>query len=502
MKHVDVMIAGAGLAGLYCALSLPKELSVLVLSKSGVTGGNSALAQGGVAAVIDPLGDDFSHHIEDTMRAGRYENDNLRVKTLVEEGPEDIAKLLSYGVEFDRGEDGEIALALEGGHSRRRIAHHKDSTGLEIVTRLAEQVSKAENITLLENHALLRMKHDNGSFYTHVRGNNNTDSYYTTKLLVLATGGIGRIWKYSTNADVCTGDGIRFAYEAGARVRRLSCVQFHPTAFVTSNVNAPTDRCFLISEAVRGEGAYLLNCRKERFMQKYEPERQELAPRDVVSECIMREQKETNSRNFYIDISHKDADFVKARFPLIYERLMKYGFDMTKEPVPVYPCQHYLMGGIDANEYGETTVPNLYAAGECAHTGVHGANRLASNSLLEALVFSRRIAENISDKIKCDPTLVQVPEDFEFVGTLPFEGDLSERLSELRDIMQKTFFVGRDIAAARKNLPRVREMYYDLLELDNKYSSAEFTQSLSAACTAMLVLTEIEADVPRNGGFS
>ena len=474
---------------MYCALSLPKNLSVLMLSKSGVTGGNSALAQGGVAAVIDPLGDDFSLHIEDTMHAGRYENDKSRVKTLVEEGPEDIAKLLSYGVDFDRGADGKIALTLEGGHSRRRIAHHNDSTGFEIVTRLAEKVSAEKNITMLENAALLRMKHIGGNFHTHIRGENSRDIYYNTKLPVLATGGIGRIWKYSTNSDICTGDGIRFAYEAGAAVRRISCVQFHPTAFASSG----DERCFLISEAVRGEGAYLLNCRWERFMLK--TDLRELAPRDVVSECIMREQAETGSKNFYIDISHKNAEEIKARFPLIYERLMTYGYDITREPVPIYPCQHYLMGGIDVNAYGETSVPNLYAAGECAHTGVHGANRLASNSLLEALVFSRRIAENIAEKVAENPALIKPSEQkFEFAPTQPYTdgaGDLSRYMTEIRGIMQEAFFVNKNPALARKFLPRTREIYDTLSELDKNYSSAEITQTLSAACAAMLILSEI-----------
>ena len=213
--------------------------------------------------------------------------------------------------------------------------------------------------------------------------------------MIFATGGIGRVYEYTTNSAIATGDGITFAYEMGADIKNLSFVQFHPTAFN----DRQTRECFLISESVRGEGAYLLNCNGERFMHNYD-ERLELAPRDVVSRSIILESRKTDSSDFYLDISYKDADFVRNRFPMIYEKLMEKGIDMTKDKIPVYPCQHYLMGGINVNPNASTSLENLYACGECSHTGVHGINRLASNSLLEALVFSRRASTEISEKMK------------------------------------------------------------------------------------------------------
>ncbi|MBR4305803.1 MAG: FAD-binding protein, partial [Ruminiclostridium sp.] len=394
-KEYDVVIVGSGVSGLYAALNLDSSMKILLLSKKELTLCNSALAQGGVAAVMDEKNDDYELHIKDTLIAGGYKNDIDNLRILVEQGPKDVKNLLNYGVEFDRREDGSIHLTLEGGHCRNRIAHHKDSTGYEIVTSLIENVKKLPNVTILENAHLLGLSKQEEDFLADVlyKGEH---TYYTTKAMILATGGIGRVYEFTTNSAIATGDGIQFAYNLGAEIKHLNYVQFHPTAYA----DRENRECFLVSEAVRGEGAYLLNCHKERFMHKYEPERKELAPRDVVSKCILKEQKETGSDNFYLDISYKDSEFIKNRFPMIYKKVLEKGYDMTKEPIPIYPCQHYLMGGIGVNGNGATGVKGLYAAGECAHTGVHGINRLASNSLLEALVFSRLIAEDINKNFK------------------------------------------------------------------------------------------------------
>ena len=355
-EKYDVIIVGSGVSGLYAALNLNLNLKILLLSKKELTLCNSALAQGGVAAVMDKNDDDFELHIKDTLIAGGYKNDVDNLRILVEQGPTDVKNLLKYGVEFDRNDDGSINLTLEGGHSRRRISHHKDSTGYEIVTKLIDGVKKLQNVTILDNSHLVAIEKDGDDFYVNIFRNGDY-SYYTTKAVILATGGIGRIYDFTTNSAIATGDGIQFAYNLGADIKHLSYIQFHPTAFA----DRKNRECFLVSEAVRGEGAYLLNCHKERFMQKYEPERKELAPRDVVSKCIMQEQKATGSDEFFLDISYKDSDFIKNRFPMIYSRVLEKGYDMTKEPIPIYPCQHYLMGGIGVNGHGATSIPGLYS---------------------------------------------------------------------------------------------------------------------------------------------
>lgn len=481
-EKYDVIIVGSGVSGLYAALNLNLKLKILLLSKKELTLCNSALAQGGVAAVMDKNDDDVELHIKDTLIAGGYKNDIDNLRILVEQGPTDVKNLLKYGVEFDRNDDGSINLTLEGGHSRRRISHHKDSTGFEIVTKLIEAVKKLENVTILDNSHLVALEKDGEDFFVNTLRNGEY-SYYTTKTVILATGGVGRIYDFTTNSAIATGDGIQFAYNLGAQIKHLSYIQFHPTAFA----DRKNRECFLVSEAVRGEGAYLLNCHKERFMHKYEPERKELAPRDVVSKCIMQEQQTTGSDEFFLDISYKDSDFIKNRFPMIYSRVLEKGYDMTKEPIPIYPCQHYLMGGIGVNGHGATSIPGLYAAGECAHTGVHGINRLASNSLLEALVFSRLIAEQINQTTAPASDYEQTEKQFRSPdgNTLP-----TGLRTEIRHIMQKSYFVVPNLDEARKNLPRVREIK-ELLDNGGFALTTDYVEARSIATCAYIILNEI-----------
>ncbi|MBO5378625.1 MAG: FAD-binding protein [Ruminiclostridium sp.] len=480
-ENYDVIIVGSGVSGLYAALNLNLNLKILMLSKKELTLCNSALAQGGVAAVMDKEDDNYELHIKDTLIAGGYKNDKENLRILVEQGPTDVKNLLKYGVEFDRKEDGSIDLTLEGGHSRHRIAHHKDSTGYEIVTSLIDSVKKLSNVTIVENGHLVGIEKNDGSFYAAVYKSGEY-SYYTSKAVIFATGGIGRVYDFTTNSAIATGDGIQFAYNLGAEIKNLSYIQFHPTAYADKK----NRECFLVSEAVRGEGAYLLNCHKERFMHKYEPERKELAPRDVVSKCIMEEQRVTGSDEFFLDISYKDADFIKNRFPMIYSRVLEKGYDMTKEPIPIYPCQHYLMGGISVNGNGATTVKGLYAAGECAHTGVHGLNRLASNSLLEALVFSRLIAEQINETTA--PSESGTTEyEFRSPEGKPIPSGLR---TEIRHIMQKAYFVVPDVEEARKSIGRVKEIK-EQLETGGYEMTPDYIEALSIATCAYIVLSEI-----------
>lgn len=483
-KRYDVLIVGTGISGIYAALNLDSRLKILMLSKRELTLCNSALAQGGVAAVMDSKNDDFELHIKDTLIAGQYKNNLDNVKILVEQGPRDVERLVEiYGVDFDRNEDGSLALTLEGGHSRRRIAHHKDTTGKEIETNLIGQVSKLENVSVINNSVLCRLEKKDGIFFADVlTTENNKHEYYCADDVIIATGGIGRVYNYTTNSAIATGDGIQLAYNLGAEIRNLSYVQFHPTAFADRKER----ECFLISEAVRGEGAYLLNCKKERFMPNYEPERKELAPRDVVSKCIMEEQKKTGSDEFWLDISYKDADFIKNHFPMIYENVLKKGYDMTKEPIPIYPCQHYLMGGINVDGKGATNIDGLYAAGECSHTGVHGKNRLASNSLLEALVFSRLIAEDINKHFTPDRRT-----EIEYPMSSPKGKPLPKGIkTKIRDIMQKAYFVFPDYDEAEKGFGRVCELK-DMLCAGGFEINADFVETKSLVTVAYIILKEI-----------
>jgi L-aspartate oxidase len=412
MKKYDVVIMGAGIAGLYTAINLDPKLKVLLLSKKDFTTSNTALAQGGIAVEFD----DIESHIQDSLKAGGYANNRESLRIMVENGAKDYEALVRLGVEFDS------TLGLEGGHSKRRIAHCKDSTGLEIVTALLKKVKSLKNIDRAEN------------FCAEISISLCHEQYAQAGCVVIATGGIGQVYRHTTNCEIATGDGIYSAYKLGAKIEKMDLIQFHPTAFNGGKL--------LISEAVRGEGAVLLNKDMQRFTD-------ELAPRDVVSRAVLKEQKRVCSSEFYLDISFREPGFVKSRFPMLYRRLLENGYDLTKQPIPVYPCQHYLMGGIAVDCTGKTNIDGLYAVGECACTGVHGNNRLASNSLLEALVFSRLAAEHINSK---SPLHFAPPlQDGKFV-------EYSTNICEIRDIMQKAFFVIPDYEYAKKGLKRVREM--------------------------------------------
>lgn len=484
-KNYDVIIAGTGAGGLYSAINLPSDLKILLITKRDLILCNSALAQGGIAAVYKPVDDNIQLHTNDTLIAGGFKNNPDSLKVLVTEAAHEIEEIISLGVDFDKDENGDLHRTLEGGHCRHRIFHHKDSTGFEITTKLQAVVKKLPNVDILENALLCRLKKTGTGFSADISVNDVHETF-NSRYFIMATGGIGRVYDYTTNSAIATGDGITLAYEMGANIKNLSLVQFHPTAFN----NKHTRECFLISEAVRGEGAYLLNCKGERFMQNYD-ERLELAPRDVVSHAIVTEGRRLGSDEFYLDISHKDPEFLKNRFPMIYKYLLEQGIDMTKDRIPIYPCQHYLMGGINVNTKAQTTVDGLYAVGECSHTGVHGNNRLASNSLLEALVFGRQAALNIADRIKKeDDTDLDKLESAEF----PIDENAPEIphgiRTEIRHIMQRSYFVIPDMQEALKGFERISEIKR-MLEEGNFKIDHNYVEAKSLATVAYLILKEV-----------
>lgn len=397
MERYDFLVIGGGIAGLSYALKVAEYGSVAVLFKKDTGTSSTLWAQGGIAAVNQP-DDTFELHVDDTLVCGAGLCKRDIVELVVREGPERVEELVRLGAAFDREGDGEFHLHREGGHSRRRIFHAGDATGSAIQKALLQAVGNHRNIKLIAHsnaidlittHKLgIKRSEQNKVLGAYVLFDNSRIEAVLADKVLVATGGAGKIYLYTSNPDVATGDGIAMCYRAGARVANMEFFQFHPTCLFH-----PQAKSFLITEAMRGEGARLTRINGEPFMQRYHPQG-ELAPRDVVARAIDYEMKTHGDEYVLLDISHRDADFIKGHFPTIYERCRSYGFDITTGPVPVVPAAHYLCGGVVSDEYGRTDIVDLYVAGECACTGLHGANRLASNSLLEGVVFGHRAAQH------------------------------------------------------------------------------------------------------------
>jgi L-aspartate oxidase len=388
MDNYDVVIVGTGVAGLYGALSLPRDLKILMITKDVAENSDSFLAQGGICVQLND--EDYDSYFEDTMKAGRYENRKESVDIMIRSSRNVINDLIKYGVEFEKEEDGSYSYTREGGHSEFRILHYDDVTGKEITSKLLMQVKKLSNVTFLEYTTMVDIiAKDNEAKGIVVADRDGNVSCVFCKKLILATGGIGGLFKNSTNFRHLTGDSFAIALKHGVELENIHYIQIHPTVFYSEEEG----RRFLISESVRGEGAILLDKNGNRFTD-------ELQPRDVVTGEIVKQMKKDGTKHVWLSIKDAmDAEEIKERFPNIYAHCLEEGYDLTKEAIPVVPAQHYLMGGIHTDKNGKTTMENLYAAGETACNGVHGANRLASNSLLESLVFAKRAADEISQHI-------------------------------------------------------------------------------------------------------
>jgi L-aspartate oxidase len=386
--QVDFLVIGSGIAGLSFSLKVAGLGSVCIITKKEEVDTATNLAQGGIAAVLG--GDDsFDDHVRDTLEAGAGLCDEDVVRMVVESGPERVCELMRFGVGFVCGEDGRLSLGREGGHSRRRVAHSFDLTGREIERALVDKVGKCLGVTILENHMCADLIVSGGSvgggrcLGASVIDDRGDLRHIWAKNTVLCTGGAGKVYLYTSNPDIATGDGVAVAHRAGAKVENMEFVQFHPTCLYHAKA-----KNFLISEAVRGEGAVLVNQAGERFMSKYEPDGLELATRDKVARAIDKEMKTTGADCVYLDISHRESGFVQKRFPNIFSKCLSLGIDIAKDLIPVVPAAHYLCGGVKTDAWGRTTLGNLFALGETACTGLHGGNRLASNSLLEAIVYA------------------------------------------------------------------------------------------------------------------
>ena len=498
--QADFLVIGGGLAGLSFALRVAKAnttSTVVVLNKERLPESATAYAQGGIASVWSP-DDSFASHVADTERAGAGLCKRATVELVVSEAPERIRDLIDFGTNFSRGDRGgdEYDLGMEGGHRHRRILHAADATGWEIMRAMTEAVHKQPNIRVLELHMAIDLITDGkldplaqdvacwGAYVLDIEAARVIT--IAAKATMLATGGAGKVYLYTSNPDLASGDGIAMAYRAGAPVANMEFIQFHPTCLYH-----PQAKSFLISEALRGEGAILRRPDGEPFMPTYHPDA-ELAPRDVVARAIDNEMKVRGFENVLLDITHHDADFLRRRFPTIHERCLSFGFDLTKDPLPVVPAEHYCCGGVMTTLDGATPIRRLYAAGEVTMTGLHGANRLASNSLLEAVVFGTRAAKHALSAVATDST--PLPKLPAWNPGQAVDSDesvvVTQNWDEIRRFMWN--YVGivrsnRRLARAYQRITSLREeihQYYwdfivtgDLIELRNLATVAELVIS-------------------------
>lgn len=505
MFKTDVLIIGSGIAGLSAALKLASSFQITLITKREALESNTRYAQGGIASVTSSL-DNIASHIEDTMAAGAGLCHKEVVEKIVSDGPRFIEELVQLGVRFTKADSENFDLGQEGGHTQRRVLHSGDLTGAEIERALLDRVRKNSNIRILEYHLAIdlittqkfSLEDSNRCVGAYVLDRKKMKiEPFLAKTTLLATGGIGKVYLYTSNPDIATGDGIAMAYRAGAIVANLEFVQFHPTclynpgAFSPKNQsNANLGKTFLVSEAVRGEGAKLKLATGESFMKNYD-DREELAPRDIVSRAIDFEMKRRGDSYVLLDISHKSSDFIKDRFPNIYKTCLAFGFDLTEGPIPVVPAAHYLCGGIQTTPDGQTNIPGLYAIGETACTGFHGANRLASNSLLEGVAMADYVRQAVSDFIKDSS---DIPEKIpEWNSGRATDSDEAVVITQNWDEIRRLLWNYVGIVRSNKRLDRAKRRI-DILqeEIREYYWNFKVTPDLielrNIACVAELIV--------------
>jgi L-aspartate oxidase len=488
MRTTDVLVIGSGIAGLTYALKTAKakpELQVLIISKSDEDESNTKYAQGGIAGVTNFMSDSFEKHIDDTLIAGDGLCNQSIVEITVKEGPDRINEMISWGAEFDKGKQGNFDLGKEGGHSEFRILHHKDVTGKEIERALLNQIKQQPNIKIITHCYVLDIitQHHLGQLVTKATPDVecygvyvlNTDNQQIEKVVaritMLATGGVGQVYRTTTNPRIATGDGIAMLYRAKGRVENMEFIQFHPTALFHPG-ESPS---FLITEAVRGKGGILRNRKGEAFMKNYDS-RAELASRDIVARAIDNEMKRNGDESVYLDCTEIDIDDFVQHFPNIYSKCLSIGIDVTKQMIPVAPAAHYSCGGIKVNEWGQSSIKNLFACGECASTGLHGANRLASNSLLEAMVFADRSCTKTVEEIDNTSLRNDIP-DWSAAGTSsPKEMILiTQSIKEIQAIMSDYVGIVRSNVRLHRAMKRI-DLLWD--ETEQLYHSSTASPQL------------------------
>jgi L-aspartate oxidase len=484
-KKVDFLVIGSGIAGLSYALKASAFGKVCIITKGKAEESSTKYAQGGIAAVMYTP-DTYEKHIRDTMIAGDELSDEKIVRITITESTERVKELVEWGVEFDKTDSGQYDLAKEGGHSEFRVLHHKDQTGEEIEQILLKRVAENPNIEMLENHFTVNLitQHHMGTevnrrtpgvtcygAYVLDKGNNCIDTILA-KTTLLATGGAGNVYATTTNPPIATGDGIAMVHRAKGVVEKMEFIQFHPTSLY----NPSEKPSFLITEALRGHGAILKTMDGREFMQKYDPERLSLAPRDIVARAIDNELKISGDDHLYLDATHISKSDLLSHFPGVYAKCLSIGIDIAKEMIPVVPAAHYTCGGIKVDEYGRSTILNLYASGECASTGLHGANRLASNSLLESLVFSHRASLHAASVIPGIHFCEAIP-DWNAEGTVMNEEMIliTQTLKELQGIMTNYVGIVRSNLRLDRAFIRLAILYRETEEL---YIRSILTQKL------------------------
>ena len=462
--HADVLVVGTGIAGLSYAVRLAEsspKVKICMISKRDLLESNTKYAQGGIAVVSNFFLDSYEDHVQDTMKASGNTSNKTVVDFVVREGPARVKELMAWGAQFDT-KGSKLHLGKEGGHSAKRIVHHKDQSGLQIQNALIAKARSLQNITFFENHSLVDLITDHhipntkqgrcyGAYVISKRDEEIVK--ITAQLTVLSTGGAGQVYAHTTNPTAATGDGLGAAYRAKVHIENLHFVQFHPTALFPK-IDGNT---FLISEAIRGAGAVLRNFKGEAFMTQYDT-RKDLAPRDIVSRAIHSEMKKSNQAHVYLDATHIDIKILEQEFPTILTNCHKAGIDIIKDFIPVLPAAHYICGGIDVDEHGQSNLQGLYAIGECSHTGLHGANRLASNSLLEALVFASRAAKHsavkLADEILSTSFFEHIPN---WSGTEDISNQKTVQIHKLRASLQRIMSAHVGIVKSGESLQKAEE---------------------------------------------